>query len=82
MSDSIPENISNAAFDAGQFAVQHREPIVWGICGFVAGQILEEIPILGWIISPFICSLGSAAYGYRQMLDRRHLEHLEHLSGS
>ena len=78
-SDAV-QKIQEYAQGAIEFARRHAETLVGGIVGYLAGRAIEQIPIIGRLLAPLPSLLlggGGALHGFKQSLDRRHIETLE-----
>lgn len=68
---------------AGEFAVRNRELLIGGVGGYVAGKVIEQIPIVGRLLKPLPSLLlggGGALLGRAQDIERRKIEALEKLN--
>jgi hypothetical protein len=65
--------------EAAKFAVENREVLIGGAVGYMAGKIIEQIPIVGRLLKPLpslLFGAGGAYVGHTQDLQRRKIEAL------
>lgn len=68
---------------AAKFAVENREAVIGGVGGYVAGKVIEQIPIVGKLLKPLPSLLlggGGVILGRKEDIERRKIEALEKLN--
>lgn len=70
---------------AAEFAGRNRELLIGGIGGYVAGKVVEQIPVVGKLLKPLpslLLGASGALLGRSEDIERRKIEALNKLNKS